>query len=179
MTEPRLFDIPCSICRLPHFTTGCIIGSTSVSGSFITIPQLDFIFTSTSYNASQIKKSKGKKAKGATVSVSLMKLAKKDARCSQVSVTPVQDLGLITEEEGSATSRDRMSQKLETMMEMLVDLSHRIQAIEYQQMEKAASPTALASPSTSHADRRWTVVQCHPSLTHEPDLCEAARLRVA
>ena len=83
-------------------------------------------------------KSKGKKAKGATVSVSLMKLSKKAARCNQVPTTPVLELGQTTEGEDPFSSEDRVSQQLTTMMKML-DLSHRVQATKSQQGDKVVS----------------------------------------
>ena len=135
MTELLLFGIPCFTCRLLHFTTGRIIGGTSVLGGFITTSQLVFVSS----------KSKGKKAKRATVSVSLMKQAKKATKCSQVPLTPMQDMGQTTEEEESASGQDVMSPKLDTMMEMFVDLSHRVQTTEDKQTEKAAPPPLITT----------------------------------
>ena len=68
-----------------------------------------------------------------------------------------------------------MAQKMDLMMEMLLDLFHRVKASETQQRDWAASP--LTSPSTSHAERRrgW----CRIIPKHDPDLSDAVRRSVA
>ena len=121
-------------------------------------------------------KSKRKDNTGATVSVSLIKRAKKATKHSQVPVTPIQDLDQTIEEDSPASGQDGVSQTLHTMTKMLVDLSNRVQGTEDQQKEKAASPTAR--PSNSHHNRR-RAVRCQLSSTQEPDLSATVRLRVA
>ena len=71
-------------------------------------------------------KSKSKKDKGMTLSVSPAKRAKKAPGRKQVPINTVQDLDLTTEEEDVAIGQDGVSQKLETMMRMVADLSSRV-----------------------------------------------------
>ena len=80
-----------------------------------------------------------------------------------VPAIPVQDLNQITEDVTSG--HDELSQKLEVMLRMLVDLSSRVQATKDQQMEVVASPTA--SPSTSRPDGR-RAAKCQLPLTASP-----------
>ena len=70
---------------------------------------------------------------------------------------------------------DGVSQKLETMMRILADLSNRVQAMEEHQKQKAVSPTA--SPSTSHLVKR-RVLRHQPSPISEPDMAEEVRQMV-
>ena len=62
--------------------------------------------------------------------------------------------------------------KLAMMMNMLIDLSSRVQATKDHQREKAASPGAI--PSTSHPSRR-RAARYQPSPNQEPDLSEEVR----
>ena len=79
-------------------------------------------------------KGKAKKAKGASASASLTKQMKKAPKHSQVPKTFVQGLGVtegdeegwMTEDEVSATTQGAMAQKMNSMMEMLMDLCHRV-----------------------------------------------------
>ena len=77
-------------------------------------------------------KSKGKKTKGVTVSVSLTKRTKRAARCNQVPVIPVQALDQTLQEDDPASGQNGVSEKLE-MIWVLVALSIRIQATEDKQ----------------------------------------------
>ena len=107
------------------------------------------------------------------MSLSQAKRVKKAVGCKQVPVTPIQDLGQTSDDQ--ASSQDIVSQKLD-MMNMLIDLSSRVQAIEDQEREQAASPAAR--PSTSHPGRRWATTY-QPSPAQELALSEEVRLRVA
>ena len=92
---------------------------------------------------------------------------------NHVPVTPAHSLDQTLEEDDPASGQDGVSEKLETMMWMLVDFSRRVQDIDDKQ-KNVSSPKV--SPYTSHADRR--AIHHHPSSTHEPDLPEAIRQRV-
>ena len=130
-------------------------------GSFITTPQ--FVCISSLLllllTMPPKPKDKGKKGMGDTVSAPSTKHTKKATKCSQVPVTPVQELAQTVEDEDVASTQETMSQKLETMMEMLVDLSHRVKASKNQQRNRAAS--LIASPCTSHPDGGRAQHQCH------------------
>ena len=65
--------------------------------------------------------------------------------------------------------------KMDSMMEMLMDLSRRVKDTETQQRNWAVSP--LASLTIRHPNRRSTPRQVTPS--QDPDLSEEVRRRVA
>ena len=118
--------------------------------------------------------SKGKKTKALRLPPSQRGLRKQlDAK--QVPVTSIQDLDQ-TSEEDQASDQDVVSQKLDIMMNMLIDLSRRIQATEDHQREMAASPAA--SPPTSHPGRR-RARRHQPWPTEERDLPRKVRQMVA
>ena len=70
---------------------------TSVLSNFVTTPH-SVLSSQLLLTMPTKSKNTGKKAKGATVTVSPMKLSKKAARYSQVPAAPVQDLEQTTEE---------------------------------------------------------------------------------
>ena len=69
-----------------------------------------------------------------------------------MTVTPIQDLSQTSEEEDQSSSQDVVSHKLDMMINMLIDLSSRVQATENHQREMGASPAA--SPSIPQPRRK-------------------------
>ena len=110
---------------------------------------------------------KSKKGKGGMVPVSPTKRAKKVGNKRWVSVTAVQDLNVMIDEEVAAQGQGKVAQ-LMMMMKMLTDLPSRFKANRRQ--------TQRVSPSTSSPERRMARHQMSPD--QKPDLSEEVHHRV-
>ena len=126
-------------------------------------------------------KVKLRKQKGASSSA-VTKQTKKATKQSRVPETPGHVLVLTEDEEGwptedevAITTREVMAQKMDSMVKMLLDLSHCLKSSKTQQRDRTASP--LVSLPTSRTDRRRACNQMTP--IYNRDLSEAVRRRVA
>ena len=111
-----------------------------------------------------------------TVSVSLAKRARKAIQCNQVPVATTQALvESLIEGSNPVSGQDPVSQKLETIMTMLIDLMRRIRATENHVREKVTT-----SPISHYFLGQPTDGPCSSSVPlQEPDLSKAVRERVA
>ena len=123
-------------------------------------------------------KGKGKKAWGASHIAFLTKRSRKAAGRTQVPVPTTQALN----EDLVCVSQGADLNSLDGMMNMLVDISSHLKAIEegMQEMRAERAATHAQSPSTTRADcgtdhgRNRTRAH-HQSSPQEPDLSEAVR----
>ena len=140
MTELLLFSLLHFLCRRPPTLsqdepslTLLKLAAKSILSIFTLLLQLLTMSSKT--------KGKAKKAKGASASVPSTKQSKKATIRNQVPETLAQGLAVTdTEDEVSPTSEEVMAQNMDSMMEMIMDLSHRANGTETQQRDWAYSP---------------------------------------
>ena len=150
MTRAANQQPPCT-CQSATVHPCCEIHGTFAIGSILNNSQLSCVcFSNLLLTMPPKPKGKGKKSKGVTVSVCSAKRVRKTVKCNQAPVTPTQALGESLAESDPASSQVPVSEQLEMIMHMLVDLSNRVQDSEDQSREKAT--TSSISPSTSRAD---------------------------
>ena len=96
-------------------------------------------------------KGNGTKSRGVTLSASPTKPVRKAAGCNQAPAPLTQDLDETVTEEEPASSQ--VQDKLETMMNMLFDLSSRLQSIKAGLEERREKvTTCMLSTAASHVE---------------------------
>ena len=111
-----------------------------------------------------------RKNKGAIVTTPSKKQRKKAAKWAQAPVAPGKDLAATDWEtdgigdKAVPTLRDEMVQRMDNMMAMIRDLTHKIYGSDPQQMERATLP--LGSPPMPLDD--WRRVRCQTNHLYPP-----------